>query len=126
MIISQTNRNGFSPPQTSDVSMPHRPVVQNASTAAAGLVETPAKAVQGAVSIPSHEQVKQAVEHLNNLVQTMTSDLRFSVDADTGMRVVKVVDIKTNDVIQQIPSKEVVAIAKALDTLQGLLIRQKA
>jgi len=126
MIISQTNASGFSPPQTADVSMPQRSVAQNASTAAAVPVEIPANAVQAAVAIPSHDQVKHAVAQLNQHVQTMTNDLRFTVDADTGMRVVKVVDVKTNDVICQYPSEVVIGIAKALDTLQGMLIRQKA
>jgi len=126
MLISQTNANGVSPPHTSDVSVPQRSVVQNASTAAAVPVEIPAKAVQAATPTPDPEQVKQAVEQVNKLMQTLNNDLRFSVDKDTGISIVQVVDTKTNDVIQQIPIKEVVAIAKALDTLQGMLIRQKA
>jgi len=40
--------------------------------------------------------------------------------------VVKVVDLETKEVIRQIPSPEVLEIAKAVDQLQGLLIRQKA
>jgi len=128
MIISQTNSNGFSPPQPTDVSVAQRSVVQGADTATAARVDNPvpAKAVQAAVAAPGPEQVKQAVEHLNKFVQTMNTDVRFSVDADTGMRVVKVVDVKTKDVVFQFPSEEVIAIAKSLDTLQGMLIRQKA
>lgn len=126
MIISQTNSSGFNPPQASDVSMSQRSVVQDADTATAVRVDNPVKAVQAAVAAPGAEQVKQAVDHLNKFVQTMNNDVRFSVDEDTGMRVVKVVDVKTKDVVFQFPSEEVIAIAKSLDTLQGMLIRQKA
>jgi len=37
-----------------------------------------------------------------------------------------VVDMATKDVIRQIPTPEVLAIAKALDKLQGLLVKDKA
>jgi len=40
--------------------------------------------------------------------------------------VVKVVDKETKEVIRQMPSKEVVELAKALDKLQGLMIKQTA
>ena len=38
----------------------------------------------------------------------------------------KVVDASTDEVIRQIPSEEIISIAKALDKLQGLLVEQKA
>lgn len=123
MLISQINANGVAQSSSVEVSVPQRPVVHQAPAAH---VEMPTKAVQATAAAPGPEQVKQAVEHVNNVVQTLNNDLRFTLDEDTGMRVVKVVDTKTKDIIRQIPSEEVVAIAKALDTLQGLIIRQKA
>lgn len=121
MIASQINATA-----SVDVPTQQRPVVHEAASAPAAPVELPAKAVHAATSAPNAEQVKQAVEHVNKVVQTLSNDLRFTVDQDTGIQVVKVVDTKTNDVIRQIPSEEVVAIAKTLNTLQGLIIRQKA
>ena len=56
----------------------------------------------------------------------MAQNLRFSIDDDTGRTIVKVVDMQTDEVIRQMPSKEVLAISKAIDKLQGLLIQQKA
>jgi flagellar protein FlaG len=56
----------------------------------------------------------------------MSSDLKFTVDEETGIQVVKVVDTETKDVIRQFPAEEVLAIAQALDKLQGLIIHQKA
>ena len=52
-------------------------------------------------------------------------NLQFTVDEDTGIDVVKVIDTETEEVIRQFPSEEVLAIARALDKLQGLLIRDK-
>lgn len=48
------------------------------------------------------------------------------VDDETGIHVVKVMDINTQEVIRQYPSEEILSLAKSLDKLQGLLIRQKA
>ena len=39
---------------------------------------------------------------------------------------VKVIDRSTKEVIRQIPSKEMLELAQALERLQGLLIRQQA
>jgi flagellar protein FlaG len=79
----------------------------------------------GAGAILPHE-VASAVEKINQTVQVQNAQLEFSVDDATKMNVVKVVDRESNHVIRQIPSKEVLAIAQALDRLQGLLIRDQA
>jgi len=62
---------------------------------------------------------------VNDMVKTMGRELEFSVDEETHLRLVKVVDTQTHEVIRQFPSEEVVQIAKALDRLQGLLIKDK-
>jgi len=73
----------------------------------------------------SKEQTAQAVEAINKSMAESSRNLEFAVDEDTNMTIVKVVDTQTHDVIRQIPTEEVVAIAKALDKIQGLLIRQQ-
>lgn len=98
---------------------------QSAESAVPVAVVT-AQAVQQAAAMPSAEEVKQSVEKINKTIHAMNSNLQFSVDEDTKKNVVKVVDMQTKDVIRQIPSPEVLAIAKALDKLQGLLVRDKA
>jgi flagellar protein FlaG len=56
----------------------------------------------------------------------MAVSLDFQVDEDTGIHVVKVLDTDTKEVIRQFPSEEILAIAKAFDTVKGLLVRDKA
>lgn len=76
---------------------------------------------------PDAKQVKSAVEKLNDFVKTTSSsDVQFTVDDESGIRVIKVVDPETKEVIRQMPSKEAVEIAKALGKLQGMLIKQTA
>lgn len=74
---------------------------------------------------PSHEAVADAVKTVSEFVGNINSNLKFSVDDETGQTIVKVVDSATDEVIKQIPSEEMVAIAKAMDKLKGLLIQQK-
>jgi len=75
---------------------------------------------------PSEQQVQEAVGAINKALETTSENLQFAVDHDTGKTVVKVIDSSTKEVIRQIPSQEVLAIAQSLDRLQGVLLKQKA
>lgn len=83
-------------------------------------------AVQQPESAPSTAQVTQAIQSLNHAMHSLSQELEFSVDPDSQRTIVKVVDQQTQEVIRQIPTKEALEIAKALDKMQGLLIRSKA
>jgi flagellar protein FlaG len=75
---------------------------------------------------PRSEGVVAAVKKINDFIQVIRRDLQFSVDEDTGMTVVKVMDAETEEVIRQIPSEEVLAIAANLEEARGLLFKAKA
>lgn len=75
---------------------------------------------------PSRQTVDEAVNRLAKFVAPNQADINFSVDETSGIRVVKIIDRNSNEVIRQMPSEEAVALAQALDKLQGLLIRDKA
>lgn len=76
---------------------------------------------------PSLRELQDALQNMNDFVGALNNNsLRFSIDTDTGQTVVKVMDGQTNEVLKQIPSKEMLAISKALDKLKGLLVQQKA
>ena len=72
------------------------------------------------------DKLADVVKHLNDYVQSIQSDLQFSVDEDSGRTVVKVVDTQTKEVIRQFPSEEALNLAKTLPKGEGLLIRAKA
>lgn len=99
--------------------------VQTPARAAAAPVDSKA-AVEKSASVPTQEQVKDAVANINKSLQALSQDLVFSVDTDSKRTIVKVVDQKTQEVIRQIPTPEALEISKALDTVQGLLIKQTA
>ncbi len=75
---------------------------------------------------PGLAQVQQALDEVREAISPVAQNLLFSIEDETGQTIVKVVDASTDEVIRQIPSVEIVAIAKALGKLQGLLIRQQA
>lgn len=93
-----------------------------APPAAAAAAQSPDAAAQPTAL----EQVQQAMEDVRKAITPVAQDLLFSIDEDTGKTIVKVVDASTDEVIRQIPSEEIISIAKALDKLQGLLVQQKA
>lgn len=72
------------------------------------------------------EDVSKAVERLNSVVSSFNRSLQFSIDEDTKLNVVRLVDVQSKETIRQIPSEEALSIAKAIDKLQGLLIQDKA
>jgi flagellar protein FlaG len=75
---------------------------------------------------PSSEQVQQAVRKVTEAAQSKVSTLQFSIDKETGTTLVKIVDAETQDVIRQIPAEEILAIARSIDKVAGLLLKQKA
>lgn len=78
-------------------------------------------------SADGQDDVQSAVDQINEAIQSMASNgLEFSIDKDTDMVVVKVIDQQTEEVIRQIPSEEVLQIAQAMEKLKGLLVRDKA
>lgn len=70
--------------------------------------------------------VEEAVQKVQKTVSALNSALQFQIDKDTDKLVIKIVDTNTKEVIKQIPPQEILEIAKALDKLQGLLVREKA
>jgi flagellar protein FlaG len=92
----------------------------------AAAVSVASDAVQATKHVADPSEVKQAVESLNKAVLSLNHSLQFSVDSDTKIDVVKVIDVNSKEVVRQIPSAEVISIAKAIDKLQGMLIKDKA
>lgn len=69
--------------------------------------------------------LENAVERLSKFVASTKAEINFSIDEESGIRVVKVLDSQSKDVIRQIPSEEVIQLAQVLDKLQGLFVKEK-
>jgi flagellar protein FlaG len=77
-------------------------------------------------SQPSREAVAKAAEQIQTFVKEMGRNLDFSVDATTGYNVVRVVNPDTNEIIRQLPSEELLKIARSMETWNSVLVNQKA
>lgn len=75
---------------------------------------------------PAALSIEDAVKRLSDFVAPTQSQINFSIDEESGVRVVKILDSVSKEVIRQFPSEEAIEIARALDKLQGLLIKDKA
>ncbi|MHB1176152.1 MAG: flagellar protein FlaG [Sulfuriferula sp.] len=126
MDISQIS-NATQVPTTPPAS---RPVAATGTSSTIPVI--PANGVSTAIQAPSKPatvdaaELKHALDAINKFLKPVAGNIEFSIDQDSGRTLVKIVDTETNTVIRQTPSREVLAIARELDKLQGLLIREKA
>ena len=114
-MVAQRPQNAAPAPNTAA----DKPEKAEQSQPTASLMEMRSESV-------SREQLNQAIKATKDFVGPINSSLDFSVDEDTGSVVVKVIDKETKEVIRQFPSEEMLSIAKALDSIKGLLVKQKA
>ena len=103
------------------------------------------QAIDDGKSVPVNEQsqvesqkeqeqarVNQAVSDLNDFVQNIQRSVHFSVDEDSGQTVVRVIDRETDELIRQIPSEEILNIARSLEEQiaankgEGLILQVQA
>lgn len=72
------------------------------------------------------QRLEDVVNDVNEFIKPINNSLQFSIDEESGTTVVKVIDAETDEVIKQIPSEEMLALAKAIGQLKGLLVKQQA
>lgn len=97
-----------------------------AAVADSGAVSARPVRADAAPTPQSKEEVSAAVDKLNEAMAASSQSLKFEIDDDTKQIVVKIIDQSTDEVVRQIPSEEALQMAKSIDKMQGLLIRQTA
>lgn len=76
---------------------------------------------------PSPEQLDNAVSKLNDYLQDVQRNLSFSIDKETGITVVKVIDSATQEVVRQLPPDETLKLAAAIDKqIAAHLVQERA
>jgi len=123
----------------SSASLP-TPVAPNRDTVARETVEKPvARSAEVApvtetekAAEPDKAQLQQAVDVVNQALALEQRSLNFSIDEGSGRSVIRVYDYKTEELIKQIPSEELLRVAQDIKRLQeemgqsiGLLIDKK-
>ena len=116
-VLSINNGSAGSPPASAP-----------AVVAGTGQVASGQPAVQAPPAQPSPKQLAAAVEQIQKTVarSTTAQNLQFSIDKDTNKTVVRVIDSETGELVRQIPSEEVMAIARSIDSMRSLLLDHKA
>ena len=77
-------------------------------------------------SQPTREVVAKAAADIQQFVQSMGRNLSFSVDEVSGYHVVRVVNPNTGELVRQLPSEELLKIARDFERLNNVLVSQKA
>ncbi len=87
--------------------------------------KAPAQKGAGVEAEKEQERVEKATQLLNEFLEHSSIAVRFSTERESGELVVKVVKAHSGELIRQIPSEVALKLSKALDTLQGLIIKDK-
>ena len=85
-----------------------------------------ARAEEAVSADKAQEIAEEVASGLNELVQELHRELRFSVDRESGDTVIKVIDQETDEVVRQIPSEEVVQMRKRLQEAAGVIFQDSA
>lgn len=122
MLVSSVNAGGYAAaasaqPQAAPAPPASIPAPQSANASGQAAASAPQ---------PTAQQLKTAVDQANKAAQNVTSDVEFSVDNTTGIRIVKVVNTQTQQVIRQMPAQEIIDMAQSFEKSTGLIIQQKA
>ncbi|GAB6051098.1 hypothetical protein JCM16106_19510 [Hydrogenophilus islandicus] len=137
---TQLTREVTPPPTTRTVERgvqgrePERAGVERAGTGATAQTaalgnpvrSTPTEQPPADTASMDRRMIEEATKKVQRTVSALNSALQFQIDQDTEKLVIKIIDTNTKEVIKQIPPQEILDIAKALDKLQGLLVREKA
>jgi flagellar protein FlaG len=106
---------------------PRQTANPNASAAAAPQ-RPDATGQGGGAPAATPAQLKAAIDAANEQLDQSKRELTFVFDDKLGRMLVKIVDTRTNAVIRQVPSEEMLAAARALSGVsrRGALIKDKA
>ena len=77
----------------------------------------PAVAAREAPASPPAD-IAQSTQDISNYIQTVNRSLQISVEQDLGTTVITVIDKATEEVVRQIPSEEVISLARFLSQQQ--------
>ena len=67
-------------------------------------------------------RLDDAIASANASMRSVATNLQFEKDSSSGKMVVRVIDTETQQILRQMPSEEMLAMSKALDRLQGLMV----
>jgi len=77
-------------------------------------------------SVSSRNNVKEAVDILNNQMASNKRGIGFTVNDDSSTPIVTVRNTSTGEVVRQIPNEVVIKLSKGLDNFKGAIHNKQA
>jgi flagellar protein FlaG len=94
--------------------------------AAAALRQSDSKKEATLAELAARQEVfKQAVTDINKALSKIPTSLSFQVDESSNRFVVNVADLRTGELLRQIPGDAVLRIARQLESLKGIIFDDK-
>ena len=126
-VVSSNSVTQISPLQQSqdiNENLARHPLADNGKS-------MPAAQQVAALSEARRRELSNAVKNIAGFIQNITRELNFSVDEELGKTVVTVVDESSGNVIRQIPSEDMIELAKNISELKersgiGILLETDA
>jgi flagellar protein FlaG len=75
--------------------------------------------------VVSREQVQELADKLSTALGKVDTNYSVSVDNDSGMIVVRITDVETGDIVQQVPPEQVLEASASVDKIVGLLVNDQ-
>ena len=122
--MSELQLSGAAPELTRRPAVQESPRKEFTGVAQDNKVATPA--ADPAKAEDERKRLSEASSNLNEFMQTMQRNLKFTVDEASGESVIAVHDAKTDELIRQIPSKEALELIHNMDRVIGLLFKAEA
>jgi flagellar protein FlaG len=75
---------------------------------------------------PRAEEMDAMVEDIREMARMFEHELQFRIEEDLDRPVVEVKDVQNDEVIRQIPSEEMVELARNMERIRGILFDESA
>ena len=126
MLVQATILSAVKPRTVDAATTPGNSGAPSAVLAQPAQLRPEAQVTQVQAAPREAESLEQTLQGAQEAAEAAGANLQFTIDKDSGKTIVKVVDSQTSEVIRQIPSEELLALARSMSKTEGLLISQKA
>ncbi|MDH3219684.1 MAG: flagellar protein FlaG [Gammaproteobacteria bacterium] len=79
---------------------------------------SPSRGRELPAQVSDSAEITEAVTEINEIIRSVQRDLSFNVDEDSGKTIIRVIDSESGELIRQIPSEDILAIAIQLRDFQ--------
>lgn len=71
------------------------------------------------------EKLEEKIDDMNNIMETLDEKLSFELHDETERIMTRIIDIKTNEVIKEMPPEDILDLAAKIHEMVGLILDEK-